>query len=173
MYDIVTIAVHESLLRGRVAKELESKIHPSPRKDMDHNYVVWKLGGKCSNSQELSKCDLIRIGMNVCNLKQVGLWPVTTASEKMTLGQLLTEIYTLEYYDLTKYKGECTSCTKGFERKAKKLAESAETWFSGLCLDCVKYGNGSNGTTARPACRMKHDEQFLGIRTSDFISGNK
>ena len=88
------------------------------------------------------------------------------ASENMTLAMLLSKLDSLQYQDLPNRKGYCSSCEKNFQVDVWTLASRARTWFSGLCLDCVKYGKSDDKTASNPACRIKHDEDFLGVHSS-------
>ena len=104
----------------------------------------------------------LKIGVNLWNLKRHSLWPVSKASETMTLGTLLRKLREFKCEKLAYHaEGHCPSCEADFGKSVRGLSGQAQLWFSGLCLDCVKYGN--IGESKKVACRIKHEEDFLGV----------
>ena len=161
---------------------LESRIHPDLLREMrddpwDDDVTKWRLKHRCTtkgdinendyvekdDDDEPAECDFFQIGVNIWNLKRQQLWPLHKLSKTKTFGTLLATIEGFEYEGFDRKKGVCLSCTVDFGAEVRNLVEEAQSWFPGLCLDCIK--SGKHGDKRAGTCRLKHTEDFLSLRT--------
>ena len=159
----------EHELKTRLLERLEIVIGPSLNKPMAAGYP--KLGILRERGSELvshmrdhfSECDSTRISVYLQGMLRVGLWPLTSASRKFDLVDVIANLKNANFQLPASVVAECLSCHLSLRGAINQANLDISKQFQGLCLDCVKYGKPKNGEEGR--CRIAHPGYEGGLKT--------
>ena len=151
------ISYHEKRLRYAVLARVETLVEPILAKKLTGSQKISRAqyDGEFDSHHpnKVSECDCRTIVRYLHQLKEVGLWPISQAQSRQTLGKLCAAIKNFAGSDVEDRYASCTTCQIDFSRKLENIGRSVRWDYEGLCLDCFK--RGIKGKEAY-ACRRTH-----------------
>ena len=158
----------EDELKRQLLEKLEEIIVPLLKKPMLAGYP--KLGILRDSTNEsaahrkhhFSECDSVRISEYMKELLRLGLWPLTTASHKSDLVDIIAKVRSGQFGGPGLVIDRCPSCQLDLSTETFLAVEDVLKVFQGLCLDCLKYGETKDGEVAR--CRIPHPGYVGGMK---------